>query len=400
MEYACHSPTEQRWFILQVVPLLGANQGAVVIHQNVTLIHQARVGLIESEQRFRAMAEMSADWYWEQDSQFRFTRIDRGPKHDTLPNVGNWIGKTRWDAQTPGLGVADWDAHRAALAAHAEFRDFEYRVKSSDGTISWISIRGAPRFDGGGVFCGYHGVGTNISQRKEQEEKRALLAERLAELSRRLVQAQEQARHHLARELHELTSPNLAALRINLAILAKATPIQREDQDFVDRVADTRALIDDTTSNIRDICAELHSTALEGGGMVGVVENYAQQFAKRTSIKVTVHCAHAEVHLAPALALPLFRIVQEALTNCAKHAQARTVDITLQFASLPMLLQVRDDGVGFDPSPAQRTQAGLGLINMRETAEFVGGTLTLSSQAGIGTTVRVDIALPLPESAA
>jgi signal transduction histidine kinase len=100
------------------------------------------------------------------------------------------------------------------------------------------------------------------------------------------------------------------------------------------------------------------------------------------------------------LALPLFRIVQEALTNCAKHAQARTVDITLQLASLPMLLQVRDDGIGFDPSPEQRSQGGLGLMNMRETAEFIGGTLTLASQAGGGTTVRVDIALPLSESAA
>jgi signal transduction histidine kinase len=241
----------------------------------------------------------------------------------------------------------------------------------------------------------------DVTARKEEEEHQRRMSERLQELSRRLVQAQEHARRHLARELHELTSPNLAALRINLAVLAKATPTERVSESFTDHVADTRALIDDTTSSIREICTELHSSVLEGGGMLGVVHNYVQHFARRTGLKVVVHCAHAETHLAPKLALPLFRILQEALTNCAKHADARSVDIRLQLLSWPMHMEIQDDGIGFDLSEktGMPKAGGLGLMNMRETAEFVGGTLTVHSRAGAGTTVCVDIATPQKDGA-
>ena len=127
--------------------------------------------------------------------------------------------------------------------------------------------------------------------------------------------------------------------------------------------------------------------------MVGVLQNYARQLAKRTGMQVSVHCFHAEVHLAPALALPLFRIVQEALTNCAKHSRASVVDITLRLTSQPMQLIISDDGIGFDPSAPRRSGSGLGLMNMRETAEFIGGTLNLISGAGAGTTVTASVAL-------
>jgi signal transduction histidine kinase len=135
--------------------------------------------------------------------------------------------------------------------------------------------------------------------------------------------------------------------------------------------------------------------------MLGVVQNYVQHFARRTGLQVVVHCPHEEAHLEPALALPLFRIIQEALTNCAKHAGARTVDIRLQLQSLPMHLEVQDDGIGLDLSEVGGgpKSGGLGLMNMRESAEFVGGTLTIRSGGGAGTTVCVDIASPLKVSA-
>jgi signal transduction histidine kinase len=134
--------------------------------------------------------------------------------------------------------------------------------------------------------------------------------------------------------------------------------------------------------------------------MLGVVQNYVQNFVRRTGLKVEVHCSHEETHLPPALALPLFRILQEALTNCAKHADARCVDIRLQLHSLPIFLEVEDDGIGFDRNETSTVprSGGLGLMNMRETAEFVGGELTLRSRSGEGTTVRVEIATALKES--
>jgi PAS domain S-box-containing protein len=275
-----------------------------------------------------------------------------------------------------------------------------------DGTPFWNELTISPVLDEQGSLTHFVGVTRDITERKRaeaarraEEETQQIMAKRLAELSRRLVQAQEHARHQLARELHELTSPNLAALRINLAVLERVESAQRVEQDFADRVADTRALIDDTNSAIRDICAALHSTALEGGGMLGVVQNYAQQFAKRSATQVVVHCPHEEVYLTPALALPLFRILQEALANCAKHAKAQRIDITLQVASLPMQLVVKDDGIGFDPGQTPRPDSGMGLTNMQETAEFIGGTLIIFSEFGAGTTVSFVMASNLLVSA-
>jgi PAS domain S-box-containing protein len=402
MEYACHSPTEQRWFILHVLPLSGSPRGAVIIHQNVTQIHLAQAELKASEDKFRLIAQNTSDGLIVFDASQRIQYVSPAYITQLGYSESDELQRTP-DAIYALLHPEDRDQVFASIyaAMQAKMSDllYSYRVRHKDGHFIWREDHARFEYDDSGVLCNTYVICRDITGRKTEEDNRRIMSDRLQELSRRLVQAQEHARRKLARELHELTSPNLDALRINLAILTKAAPAALKDQDFADRMADTRALIDDTTCNIRDICAELYAMVPEGGGMVGVVQNYAQQFAKRTDIRVSVHCAHEEAHLAPALALPLFRIVQEALTNCAKHAQAQAVDITLQLASLPMQLVVSDDGIGFDPNQAQRTQSGLGLINMRETAEFVGGTLSIRSGAGAGTTICVDIATPLQESA-
>jgi two-component system CheB/CheR fusion protein len=233
----------------------------------------------------------------------------------------------------------------------------------------------------------------DITQRKQSEKKRASQSLLIEELSHRLVQAHEQARRRFSRELHDRTSPNLAALRINLDIITQASAEVRASAAYSDRIEDTRALIKDTTLSVRDICAELHPPALDAGGLLGVVQSYAQPFAKRTGLQVRVQCPHDEVRLAPSLELALFRIVQEALTNCAKHACAKVVLVRLQLDSSPKLLSVLDDGAGFELEPHDGVlqSRGQGLRNMKETAEFVGGRFGLESVPGRGTRVFVEL---------
>ena len=233
----------------------------------------------------------------------------------------------------------------------------------------------------------------DISQRKQQERERQELADRVQALSRGLVQAQEQTRRRFARELHDRTSPNLAALRINLDIIANASAQAHGTAGFVNRVEDTRALIEDTTQSIREICAGLHPPALNRGGLLQVVQSYADQFVQRTGVDVRVRCPPAALRLGADLEMALFRIVQEALANCAKHARASTVQIELALDAHPMWLAVADDGVGFarDALPLSGGRTGHGLLNMRETAEFAGAVFSVSSTPGRGTTVRVDL---------
>lgn len=132
--------------------------------------------LQESESRFRGLTELSSDWYWEQDAQFRFTRFDGALKAGGEKTGAGSIGKTRWENGSLNMTEADWAAHRAVLEAHQAFRELEIRDRDADGRVYWISTSGAPIFDSHGIFKGYRGIGRNITERKEAEEKIERLA--------------------------------------------------------------------------------------------------------------------------------------------------------------------------------------------------------------------------------
>ena len=211
--------------------------------------------------------------------------------------------------------------------------------------------------------------------------------ERFRKLSGRLVEVQEAERRQLSAELHDRTSPQLAAIHINLQMLNNLLGA-RETEDVRALLDDTAGLIADTTLGIREISSNLRPTVLDDGGLPPALAAYAQQFTQRTGVVVRLHTQNATGTLTPAMRSNLFRIVQEALTNCAKHAKARSVTIRLTTDSSHLLaLTIADDGVGFDVE--RHGAPGLGLVTMRERAEFLGGTFSLESKPGQGTRIQV-----------
>lgn len=124
----------------------------------------------ESEERFKSLAGISSDWYWEQDAEFRFTRFAGGAFRDFPDLAGELIGNTRWDSGRIVLNEAEWTKHREILATHKPFRDFEYQaILSSDNRVGYFSINGEPVFDRNGAFAGYRGTGKEITPRKMAE---------------------------------------------------------------------------------------------------------------------------------------------------------------------------------------------------------------------------------------
>jgi signal transduction histidine kinase len=211
--------------------------------------------------------------------------------------------------------------------------------------------------------------------------------DRFRELSGRLVEVQEAERRQLSAELHDRTSPQLAAIHINLEMLNNLLSA-RETEDVRALLDDTAGLIADTTLGIREISSNLRPTVLDDGGLLPALAAYAQQFTQRTGVVVRLHTQDATGTLTPAMQSSLFRIVQEALTNCAKHARAKSVTIRLSTDSSHLVaLTIADDGVGFDVE--RQSTPGLGLLTMRERAEFLGGTFSLESKPGQGTRIQV-----------
>lgn len=387
-EYAVRLPQGERWLSLSVTPLGGQNKGAVISRYDIT--EQKR-----SDERLRILSR-AAD-----QSPLAIVITDiHGNIEYTNPHFTDMTGYAPEDVQgrnprmlksgrTPGATYQSlWSALHAGKVWRGEFSNYR---KNGELLLERAVI--APVLDPHGQVTHYVALKEDITHIRQEERRRASLSLRIEELSRRLVRVQEESRQRFSQELHDRTSPNLAALRINLDIIAKQLDAMSLDETMLNRIEDTRALIDDTTLSIREICAGLHPAAIERGGLLGVVRAYCEQIARRTGMRVDLRCPHEERRLSPELELALFRIVQEALTNCAKHANAASVEVRLQFDRPPVIVSIADDGQGFDAEATMRgvNLRGLGLVNMRDTVDFAGGRMRLESSPGAGTRIYIEI---------
>jgi signal transduction histidine kinase len=226
-------------------------------------------------------------------------------------------------------------------------------------------------------------------------------ARRVEDLSRRLVAVQESERRQLALDLHDLASPNLAALRLNIEAIQSELPESIADR-FGAQLSDIAAILDDTTISLRDICSNLRPAMLDYSGLLPALKDYAAQFSRATPVSVVVKGAEPLQPLSPDVESLLFRIAQEAVTNAIKHAGATSIMIELLHDADRTCLVIVDDGVGFDQAQLGKegSKPGLGLVTMRERAEFAGGRFSVESAPGRGTRVEIDIAHNKDEAAA
>jgi len=218
-------------------------------------------------------------------------------------------------------------------------------------------------------------------------------AERLRAMSRRMVEVQESEQRSLARDLHDSVSSSLAVVGLELHTiegelaaesLAKVGP----------RLSDCIELVKAIMENARDISSDLHSATLDYAGLAAALEDLGSKFAKRTKLAIDVTVPEQRQRAPADAEVALFRIAQEAITNCVKHAHASRAAIELSFQEAHVSLSIADDGQGFDPVEVAQggSRQGLGLLLMRERAEAAGGELHIDSTRGKGT--RVVVRLP------
>ncbi len=212
------------------------------------------------------------------------------------------------------------------------------------------------------------------------------LAERVSrEAVRRVVDAQEQERARLARELHDETGQALTSILLGLKQLNEDVRTAEEQAS----VGALRELVVSTLRDVRGLAVELRPAALDDFGLVAALERLAETFREKSGAEVALEARLADERLDPTLETTLYRIVQEALTNVLKHADARRVSISLVRADGSISAVVEDDGRGFEPE-AVRPDA-LGLAGMRERVALVGGRISIESAPGAGTTLAVEV---------
>jgi two-component system, NarL family, sensor histidine kinase UhpB len=208
-----------------------------------------------------------------------------------------------------------------------------------------------------------------------------------------IINAQEQERQRIARELHDETSQVLTSLLISLAVLEESI----ESPESRERIADTRALAHSTLRAIRTLSIDLRPSALDDLGLLPALRWYVKEYQKKCAIEVDFRSSGLKERLPAEMETALYRIVQECLTNTARHSNAKRVSVVLRETEDAVKATIKDDGHGFDydallKNPGQ--ERGLGLAGMHERAVLLDGTLAISSESGKGTIVKVIMPLP------
>ncbi len=277
------------------------------------------------------------------------------------------------------------------LQKYGQESNLEVELIRKDGTFFSVLINSSAVYDEQGDYVMSRSSLYDITERKKMEEELIFYSNQQATAARQWLVKQEQLRQQLSSELHDRTSPNLAAIAINLKVIASELQPE-QSRDVFDRMEDTLALIADTTVSIREICTDMRPPLLDYAGLAPAIEAYVKQFAQRTTVNVHTDCLHYEQRATPEIESLLFRICQEAMTNSLKHADATMIMITLSSHPTLISLMINDNGVGFDVEQlGMNGYAGLGLLNMKEMTKIMGGRFLLESGVGKGTKVMVDV---------
>jgi len=279
--------------------------------------------------------------------------------------------------------------HGTQDEAFAHDRDWHWqgRILTRDGEQRWADIKAiARRLDDNSVV--WDGIAWDITDNKRIELELAGSRAQLRELSAHLESVREEEKARIAREVHDELGQVLTVLKLETSMCELA--YAELDPGLQDRLNSMKKLIANLFQLVRDVATALRPPILDAG-IASAIEWQAQRFEARTQIPCIVQVPDNLPTLADAKAIGLFRILQEALTNVMRHAQAHTVELRLEREGDDLCLTVADDGVGFVATPGR--SASFGLVGMRERVLMMGGSLRLDSQLGEGTTLTVRIPL-------
>lgn len=210
---------------------------------------------------------------------------------------------------------------------------------------------------------------------------------RLRTLATQVIMAGDRERATIARELHDSTAQSLAALLLELSVLAG----QNRDPGLTERIERVRAILTDVLDEVRMLAHTVHPRVLDDLGLVAALQLLVRETRQRGIVAVTFEGPAQVAEVDPACSAALYRVAQEALGNALRHAHASSIAITLVANGGTLRLDVADDGVGFAVEEMERRRTGMGLFTMQERAMLVGGEFRIHSEAGRGTRVTATV---------
>jgi len=353
-----------------------------VIIRDVTERRRSQAAVRESEERFRLVANTAPVLIWMAGPDKLCTYFNQ----PWLDFTGRPIELELGNGWTDGVHPVDLqyclDIFTTAFDRRESF-EMQYRLRRADGEYRWVFDRGVPRFNSDGSFAGYIGSRIDITERKRSEEA-------LASLTGRLINAQEEERKRIAREIHDDYNQRLAILAIDLEELGDSLP--NLPPEIGQRLRAMWNGVGELGADLHSLSHRLHSSTLESLGLIAGTRALCQEFSEQQGIQINFEHGNLPRHIPPEVALCLFRIVQEGLRNIKRHSGADKAEVRIERLGDRLLLSVSDQGKGFDMNN-HSPHKGIGIQSMEERLRYLGGQLQIRSRLMEGT--RIDASLPL-----
>ena len=341
----------------------------------------------ESETRFRLIASTVPAIIWIVDENGQTTYVNELWTTFTGLSQEEALG----DSWSTVMHPDDLERTRETFANAFNRRGpfhIEHRLRRHDGEFRWIFTQGVPRYNADQSFGGYIGSAVDVTDRKEAEQL-------LSTLSQRLIEAQEQERARVARELHDDICQRLALLLLSLeGVKQLVTPSGNGPGQELGRAIEATAAL---AADVQSLSRRLHSPKLMMG-LAAAALGFCREVSERSRLEVRFQAEGDTAHLSEDVALCLYRVLQEALQNAVKHSGSHRVDVSLQGSAIDVALIVRDSGIGFQLDEVLKGRRGLGLVSMKERLKLVVGELTIDSRPRYGTTIRACVPLTAASS--
>lgn len=353
---------------------------------DVTERREAELALAANERRYRFLFELNPlPMYVHDRDTLEILAVNRAMVRDYGFSREELLRMNLRDVRLPEQAPRPGEARNRSPAPNAGWGEWPHRRK--DGSVTIAAVHGVDaEFEGRAVrLC----LAEDITERKRTEQVLHEYAQRLQELSRRLLQVQEAERRALAKELHDEVGQSLTAVKLNLHAIKKLVA----DKAAADRLGDSLEIVEVTISQIRDRALDLRPSVLDDLGLVPALDWYVKRQAKRGGCAIFLDARSLSERPAPEVEIACFRVVQEAVNNALRHGHPKRMDVALERKPDRLTVRVRDDGRGFAVIPAverSRSGGGLGLLGMRERVELIGGEFSLRSAPNEGAEIYVE----------